>query len=783
MHSVISNGKTSSNKRESMYKQFGKRPGHLVTIVGVSIACLALSGCRHDPNKEKQKYLESGKRYENDGKYREAVIQFSNALRIDKNFAPAHYELSKTYLQLGSVVAGYQELQRTVHLNPSNVQARLDLGDILLAGGVPQRAKEQADAVLAAQPNIANGYALLSRIALKNGDKEESLKEIQKAISLNPGDSKLHTTLGLIQSMTPATVGEGQAELEKAVALDGKNPNARLALAGLLASKGDVQASEQQVQAAVQASPQDLQPRIALAELYLQGGNKDKAEQTLISAVNELPDKDQASSVLLTYYARTNQAERAESVFADLRAKHEKSIPIQVSYARVLIARGKWDQASDLVRALSKSNSSNPQVARLNAELLLHANKTHDAFTLLQKAASNAPDDAKLQILLARTAQAIGNTSVADASYQQASRLDPQSLDAARGLAEMAIARKDTTQLTQLADKAITSHPNAPDGYLWRGTVEASQEQFEKAEKDFQEALKRDPNNVAAQLDLGQLELHQKRESQGRALLEQALDRNPNLVPALNMLVAADLQDKQPEKALARVQAQVAKVPNNPALYADLAQLQLQMKDYAGAQASAQKALQIDKEYGPAVEAYSQAELATGNPDAAIAAWQTWIGTHPSDARAQTLVGTLEETKGDVNKAMAYYKKALQLDPSQAIAANNLAFLMVENGENSDVALSYAQTARQELPSAPNTADTLAWVYYHKGTYSMARDLLQDATKADPNDASIHYHLGMTLGKLGDKTGAATELKKAVDLGPNTQTGKQASDALAHLGA
>ncbi len=765
-----------------MYKRFLNRPGHIVAILGVSAACLAMSGCKHDPNKQKQKYLESGKRYEDDGKYREAVIQFSNALHVDKNFAPAHYELAKTYLQLGSVVAGYQELQRTVQLNPSNVQARLDLGNILLAGGVPQRAKEQAQAVLAAQPNNADGYALMSRVALKDGDKDESLKDIQKAISLNPNDSKLHTTLGLIQAMTPETRTEGQAELEKAVSLDAKNPNARLALAGVLANKGDMQGSEQQVQAAVQASPKDLQARVALAELYLKSGDKDKAEQSLIGAVNELPDKDQPSEILLTYYVRTNQADRAETVFADLRAKHEKSLPIQISYARVLVARGKWDGAADAVKSLSKSNSSNPQVARMNAELLLHANKPRDAFTLLQKAASNAPDDARLQLLLARTALAVGNTSVADASFQQAARLEPQSLEASRGLAEMAMNRKDLTQLTQLAEKAITAHPNAPEGFVWRGSVEGSQQDFEKAETDFKEALKRDPNNAAAQLDLGELELRQKHESQGRALLEQALDKNPNLLPALNMLVAADLQDKQPEKALARVQAQIARTPNNPALLTDLAQLQLQTKDFAGAQASSQQALQANKEYGPAVETYSQAAVAMGNTDGAISAWQNWISAHPADARAQTLTGSLEETKGDVNKAMAFYKKALQLDPSQAIAANNLAFLMVENGENLDVALGYAQTARRAMPTAPNTADTLAWVYYHKGTYSLARDLLQDASKASPDDASIHYHLGMTLSKMGDKPGAATELKKAADLAPNTQTGKQASDALTHLG-
>jgi hypothetical protein len=46
-----------------------------------------------------------------------------------------------------------------------------------------------------------------------------------------------------------------------------------------------------------------------------------------------------------------------------------------------------------------------------------------------------------------------------------------------------------------------------------------------------------------------------------------------------------------------------------------------------------------------------------------------------------------------------------------------------------DVALTLAQTARQGMPNSPNTADTLAWAYYYKGTYGFARDLLEDASR------------------------------------------------------
>ena len=110
-------------------------------VVTLFVLAAFLSGCFRDPNVRKQKYLESGQKYAAEGKDKEAVIQFSNALKIDRNFAEAHYALAQTYLHLGAFSASFGELQRTVGLQPGNIKARIDLGNMLLAGGkyVPRR--------------------------------------------------------------------------------------------------------------------------------------------------------------------------------------------------------------------------------------------------------------------------------------------------------------------------------------------------------------------------------------------------------------------------------------------------------------------------------------------------------------------------------------------------------------------------------------------------------------------------------------------------------------------
>src|ERR1700677_294418 len=108
----------------------------LPIIIVLAIASL-LTGCSRDPNVRKQKYLESGDRYFAKGKYREAAIQYSNALQVDPRFAAAHYQLGETYLKLSDSQRAFQELSRTVDLAPDNYHAHVDLANLLITARNP----------------------------------------------------------------------------------------------------------------------------------------------------------------------------------------------------------------------------------------------------------------------------------------------------------------------------------------------------------------------------------------------------------------------------------------------------------------------------------------------------------------------------------------------------------------------------------------------------------------------------------------------------------------------
>ena len=116
-----------------------------------SLLCVALvAGCSRDPNVRKAKYVQSGDRYFASAKYREAAIQYRNAVQIDPRFGEAHYKIAQCYLKEGIWTGAYQELMRAVDLQPTDLKSRIDLGNLLLAGKDFKRAQDQATAILRA---------------------------------------------------------------------------------------------------------------------------------------------------------------------------------------------------------------------------------------------------------------------------------------------------------------------------------------------------------------------------------------------------------------------------------------------------------------------------------------------------------------------------------------------------------------------------------------------------------------------------------------------------------
>src|ERR1039458_571561 len=92
-----------------------------IRLVAVILAVLVgLSSCSRDPNVVKKHYLESGNKYFDKGRYKEASIQYRNALKRDQKYGAAYYKLALVSLRVGDTGGAASALRRAVELIPKD---------------------------------------------------------------------------------------------------------------------------------------------------------------------------------------------------------------------------------------------------------------------------------------------------------------------------------------------------------------------------------------------------------------------------------------------------------------------------------------------------------------------------------------------------------------------------------------------------------------------------------------------------------------------------------------
>ena len=131
--------------------------------------------------------------------------------------------------------------------------------------------------------------------------------------------------------------------------------------------------------------------------------------------------------------------------------------------------------------------------------------------------------------------------------------------------------------------------------------------------------------------------------------------------------------------------------------------------------------------------------------------------------------------------AEKYYRETLEIDPQNALAANNLAFILAEGDGNLKEALDLASKAKEIAPDDPNIMDTLGWVYLKNEYYDFALMELKEAAAKLDDIPQVQYHLGMAWYKKGEKEKARDAFEKALGLGGTFKGAEKARSVLEEL--
>ena len=172
--------------------------------------------------------------------------------------------------------------------------------------------------------------------------------------------------------------------------------------------------------------------------------------------------------------------------------------------------------------------------------------------------------------------------------------------------------------------------------------------------------------------------------------------------------------------------------------------------------------------------ARAEALSAKDDKAGARAALEEATALEPRMLDAQMALARDYELSREYDKSIERYRLALRVDADNAMALNNLAYLLAVQKHQPAEAVGYAERANMLAPGNPAIADTMAWIQHLLGRNQEAAPVMASVVKAEPANAEIRLHAAVIYAAIGKLDGAAVELKEALRLDPSMAGSEEA---------
>jgi cellulose synthase operon protein C len=303
--------------------------------------------------------------------HRAAMIELKNALQDDADHARARLLLAEVSLRMGDIPAADKELQRAIQLGADPSQTAIVVAEVRLAQGEARTLLAQIDAgELPLEPEqlaTIRGKALMS---MQQG--QAAIEAFQKAIAVNPRAVQARIALAEL-SATEGRFEDAKTLLDEVLEMDPDAPEAHLVKGGILARQGQYKDAELALlRASEHAARLNLRQQVAL--LVLQGDSQ--------LAQGNLEDAKESHA-------------RLKSLVAD-------ATMTRMLGARIAMAEQDYVTASsELQRVVSAAPNFGPAHFLLGAALFAQGN-LNQAQTHLQRSVAIAPDNLQARKLLGK---------------------------------------------------------------------------------------------------------------------------------------------------------------------------------------------------------------------------------------------------------------------------------------------------------------------------------------------------------------------------------------------
>jgi Flp pilus assembly protein TadD len=151
----------------------------------------------------------------------------------------------------------------------------------------------------------------------------------------------------------------------------------------------------------------------------------------------------------------------------------------------------------------------------------------------------------------------------------------------------------------------------------------------------------------------------------------------------------------------------------------------------------------------------------------AVPAWKKAVELNPEDARAHNNLGAALVETGKPDEALAEYRRSLELNDQSSQAHNNLGSALAQQGKL-DEALAQFEKAVELNPDNGRAHCNLGGALSEKGRTEEALEHLRKGVALEPRFADGQNNLGAALARAGGLDEAVEHIGKAVEMDPQS---------------
>ncbi len=720
-----------------------KRFTHPTVTFLLSLTLLFTVGCSKAAKRER--FLKEARKNFAAGKYENAEINYTKALRIPPVNPEAVAQLGIIYFQSGRLPQANAYLTEAVKLDPDNLDARVNLGLLNLTVRNLGPALEQANYVLSKQPTNQEAVLLLAECATNAASAKAIASQINSLAQVSGDAASFRLGLATL-ALRAGDIPQAKQHIAKALQLDPKYAPAQSARAIILLQEHQTKEAGEALKTAADLSPPRSPRRIQYAMFKLQSGETDAARTVLKEIIDQAPDY----------------------------------IPAYTALAQLELGAKRPEEAGKLIDTALLKDNGNYDALLLNGSIKLVKGDTKAAVEAFTRASAVYARSPQVAFQLARAHLLNGETAKAITFLNQALQLQPGNPEAVLLLAELNLQKGDTLPVIASITALLKKQPNIPQAYLMLAAAHAARNDAASALEVYSLMRKAFPKSPEVPYLAAGLLARQGRFDEARRQCDNALQISTNYLPAVELLVDLDLSQRHYADAMARANRLQAALTNTaePRLLA--AKIYIAQTNYAQAEEALLKTIEINPESTKAYLWLAQIQVESGHQKEALERLNTLVA-RTNDISAYMQIGIIHETLKEYPAARDAYEKLLSFNPRFSPALNNLAYIYADKLNNPAKALPLAELARELLPYNPSAADTLGWVLYRKGDYSRALGLLQDASTKLPDEPEVQYHLGMAGYMVGDEDLARAAFTRALQATNNPPYFGESKSRLATL--